>query len=258
MSYREYLPSRELAPYVSCYWSRRASPGIATRVLPDGAVDFLFDVGPGAPRADVVGTMTRALLAPALSDYVAVRFRPAGMRAFLAHPVEELTDRRVELKALLPEAPEWLERIGSERSSIARVRRLDRLLLGALSASRAPDPRVLAGVARLERSGGTLDVASLGSALGLSRQHLTRLFEREVGVSVKTFSRVLRMQSVVARLERARRRPDWAGIALDAGYCDQAHLVNDFRALTGLTPDRFFRSSISPRPEAERSARVSA
>jgi AraC-like DNA-binding protein len=51
------------------------------------------------------------------------------------------------------------------------------------------------------------------------------------------------------RFERARtlaeaaERPDWARIAVDAGYYDQSHLINDFRRVTGRTPVTFFQDS---------------
>jgi len=32
---------------------------------------------------------------------------------------------------------------------------------------------------------------------------------------------------------------DWLKLAADAGYYDQAHFVNEFRAFTGLTPTRY-------------------
>jgi AraC-like DNA-binding protein len=36
---------------------------------------------------------------------------------------------------------------------------------------------------------------------------------------------------------------DWARIARDAGYYDQAHLIRDFRELVGLTPGNFLTST---------------
>jgi len=259
VSYREYLPSPELAPFVDCYWSRDAVEGGESRVLPDGAVDFLFDLGaPDRDAAFVVGTMTRPLVVAVRSSYVAVRFWPGGVRAFIGAPVHELTDRRVPLACFQREAAAWRERIAAPSGPSARVRALDRLLVEALPAPRAPDPRVRAAVRWIERARGVVHVASLSRELGVSRQHLTRLFESEVGVGVKTFSRVVRMQSVVARLGRLSSTPNWAELALDAGFCDQSHLVNDFRVLTGLTPEPFFARSISPIPDGARSARVSA
>jgi AraC-like DNA-binding protein len=29
---------------------------------------------------------------------------------------------------------------------------------------------------------------------------------------------------------------DWAGVALAGGYCDQAHLIHEFRNFSGLSP----------------------
>ena len=36
-------------------------------------------------------------------------------------------------------------------------------------------------------------------------------------------------------------RVAWANLALSAGFSDQAHLVREFRALSGLTPGQYRR-----------------
>jgi AraC-like DNA-binding protein len=43
------------------------------------------------------------------------------------------------------------------------------------------------------------------------------------------------------------RAADWAQLAADHGYCDQAHLIDDFRDIAGITPGTY-----RPRSAAER------
>lgn len=85
---------------------------------------------------------------------------------------------------------------------------------------------------------GHVRVATLASSSGLSRQRFTRWFRDAVGMGPKRFARLLRLQAV---LESVTTEPvgDWSRFALRPGYCDQAHMIADFRWLTGLPPGRF-------------------
>ena len=54
----------------------------------------------------------------------------------------------------------------------------------------------------------------------------------------KFFARLVRFQRFVRALA-GRLRPWPRGAGVTAGYCDQAHLIREFRALAGETPGRF-------------------
>jgi transcriptional regulator GlxA family with amidase domain len=75
--------------------------------------------------------------------------------------------------------------------------------------------------------------------VGVNGRKLERLFRRDVGLSPKLLARIVRFQNVIATVERNARR-DWAALALDCGYYDQAHLINDFRRFAGMSPVRYF------------------
>jgi AraC-like DNA-binding protein len=186
--------------------------------------------------------MTRALVldaATAPECFVGVRFRPAKASAFLALPASELTDLRVSLDDLWRDAPAVREALAASADAVERVRALEQVLASRLS------PRPTSGhhdvdeaVRRIVEAGGSLGITRLAPALGVTRQHLARRFAQLIGVSPKTFARVVRLGRVV---ERARAVPagepvNWSALAVELGYYDQAHLVDEFRELAGVTP----------------------
>ena len=251
-TYREYAPSNALRPFVDCFWTRdvgsrptsNATPHIH-RVLPDGCIDVVltFTDRDDVPRAAlVVGTMTKALvIEPTVTPecFVGVRFRPAKASAFLEMPASEVTDLRVSLDDIWPDANAVRDALTADPNAIARVRALERVLAARLEpdATRATVD-VDEAVRRIVNAGGSLGITRLAPTLGVTRQHLARRFAELVGVSPKTFARVVRLGRVV---ERVRAVPagtpiSWSTLAIELGYYDQSHLVDEFREMTGTTP----------------------
>ena len=242
--YVEYTPAPALGSYVECFWSRRAptpgDPPSAGRVLPDGCIDIVLGFGNAVEPALVVGTMTRPLLVgpSERSSLVGVRFRPGKACALLPVPASELTDLRVPLADVWRNPDAALDQVSAAQGPAARVRAMERALLARLGSAPAVAPEVDAAVRMILGTGGNLSIASVGPALGVTRQHLTRRFTQLVGVSPKMFARVVRARRLMARL-RQESEIHWSAVALEAGYYDQSHLISDFRALTGLTPSRW-------------------
>jgi AraC-like DNA-binding protein len=270
--YVEHSPPPALRAYVECFWSRGAEPGPEAtaprvhRVLPDGCIDVMLvrhagTVGSSGARAgeageageaQVVGTMTRAIVVETQpgDSIVAVRFRPGWARAFLDTPASALTDVQAPLTDVWRDGVRSLDDIaarieGDGASTEGRLRALEQELLRRLPLAAPPPADVDAAVAAIVRAGGNLRVGALAADIGLSRQHLARLFDEYLGITPKAFARVARMRALLARVQRERdgrppartRRPGWSTLALDAGYYDQSHLTAEFRALTGLTPE---------------------
>lgn len=240
--YVEHAPPAALAGVVECFWSNDTGGGAAGhRVMPDGAVDIVltFD-GDEVASAKVVGTMTTALVVtPAVATrFAGVRLLPGSAAALFRVDVSELTDRQVPL------ADVWRGVVcdGVARDTADLPALLQRR---AAAAGVATTPRDIAmAVAAIRRSRGQLSVSALGPSLGVSRQQLARRFGQAVGVSPKTFARIVRFQTLVRRARAACAAPDWSGLAYELGYVDQAHLVNDFRALAGLTPTAWFQGVV--------------
>ena len=88
-----------------------------------------------------------------------------------------------------------------------------------------------------------LTVEEIATRCGSSPRALQRLFREYVGLSPKWVIRRYRLHEAVARIghDGARSNLDWADLALELGYSDQAHFVRDFKQAVGRPPGKFFR-----------------
>ena len=83
-------------------------------------------------------------------------------------------------------------------------------------------------------------VRELTRELGMSERRFVEVFTSEVGLKPKLFSRIQRFQRALARIP-GNPGTDWGNLALDCGYFDQAHFINDFREFSGLSPGDYVR-----------------
>jgi AraC-like DNA-binding protein len=86
------------------------------------------------------------------------------------------------------------------------------------------------------------DVRALVSRSGVSHRRFIELFSREVGLTPKRFSRVLRLQRLLKLLAHTPGE-SWASLAADAGFADQPHFNREFREFAGMTPEQFRRAA---------------
>ncbi|ESX74140.1 AraC family transcriptional regulator [Mesorhizobium sp. LSHC420B00] len=166
---------------------------------------------------------------------VQINFTPLGARRFFGRPMSELTDRMVglddvlgvggvALRERLGNAPDW-----SSRFAIAEAFVADRL-----ATTDGTQAEIVWAYETIVSTSGRTRISTLAEKLGWSRKHLAGKFSDAVGVGPKTLSRIVRFNHALCLSRKA--NSDWADIAADCGYADQAHLVREFRDLAGVTP----------------------
>jgi AraC-like DNA-binding protein len=243
-----------LAPFVSSFSHHQgALPAGRDRVLPNGMMTLMVNLdqdefrtyhGPGAGlvhRADgavLSGPEARATVIDTEEQRwgVAVSFRAGGAAPFFPLPFGETRSQLVGLGELWGRDGAVLrERLLEAPSPRQRLAVLERVLLDHLVHALEPDPVITYAASALERGHRVRDVTE---DLGLLPKRFTRRFRDQTGLTPKLFARVRRLQRLVAAVEPGR-PADWAALAADHGYCDQAHLIDDFRDLTGVTPGAY-------------------
>ena len=112
-------------------------------------------------------------------------------------------------------------------------------LLGAVLPDRDPVAEQAAAlVARITADPVLRRVDQLSAASRMSARSLQRLFADYVGVSPKWVMRRARLHEAAERADSGE-PVDWASLAADLGYADQAHLTRDFTVTIGVSPTRY-------------------
>lgn len=225
--------------------------GWTSREYPGATVPLIIDIGSGwevrDPRDPAGGTARlRSFVAgvwdgptdvatagPARCAQYDLDVRAA--RRILGVPMSELANRAVALDDVLGAgARDLAERLADVGDWPGRFALVDGVLARMLREAPPADPCVSWALDRISATGGRVRIGLLARDLGWSHRRLIARFRDQVGVAPKTVARVARLQGVLGWAGAA--RGDWARVAAACGYADQAHLVREVRALTGMTP----------------------
>ena len=233
-------PSPDVAPWIAHYWMvswdlRGCEPYVA-ETLPHPNVHWVFENGRSTVSGVHTSKFSRALEGE--SQVFGVKFRPGGFRPFFGAPVSELANRVVAPGRIFGKGVRELEKLVlSTCTEDEKVQAAD-----AFFRTRAPAPDETVDLAArlvktvlLESDIRTVDELARRAAMG--KRSLQRVFKEYVGASPKWVIRRYRLHELIERLNSGK-EIDWVQVALDLGYYDQAHLIKDFRSITGYSPSQ--------------------
>jgi AraC-like DNA-binding protein len=238
-TWAQYAPHASLTAWISSYWTMHAEGRHVVRTFPDACIDITLQLAPER-RAFVDAPQTRAQTWPTehAVHLVGARLLP-GAAGLLGIAVDALAEGWTPLEAVLPAkvVAQWLRRVSSAKDALAQTAALDAFFAERLL-NRALDPRLGKAFREVFARRGDVTVTELARLAGAHPRTLSRLFEQSVGLTPKRFARIVRLQSALRAL------PDgasWTSVALDLGYCDQAHFIREVKELFGSTPREVMR-----------------
>lgn len=174
---------------------------------------------------------------------VGARFRPGCFRPLIDGPVAALTDRhRPVAEVLGRDTTELARRVAARDHPGDRVA----LLAGFLAADwpvRDPTALQVAGLVETIAADRRITrVAPVAEQAGLTVRSLQRLFSDYVGAGPKWVIQRCRLQDAAARVA-VQDDLDWADLATELGFADQAHLTRAFTATIGVPPATYARQA---------------
>jgi AraC-like DNA-binding protein len=243
-------PSSGLAGWIDHYWLvrwdlRGCEPFVA-ETLPHPNFQVIFEKERSVVSGIFTGKFSRTL--KGRSHVFGIKFNPGSFRPFLDAPASSLANRTVPVNRIFGR--------GVERKSLNA---LESVLLGPVNEDRmveaaeafflsrvpAPDETVtLAGslVRRILEEPEIKTVDDLVNRTGIGKRTLQRIFGEYVGAAPKWVIRRYRLHELVEKFNSGSKM-NWADLALELGYFDQAHLINDFKSIVGYSPVHYLKSA---------------
>jgi AraC-like DNA-binding protein len=173
---------------------------------------------------------------------VIVRLRPETANRLMGTRMQEFLDEKIDLCNLfkMGELAQLEDALRRAPDSATRFVAIESFLLQNLRETR-PLP-VACRAAQILRRNPALSIRRLATQLEVSERHLSRVFRAMYGSGPKEFARFTRLERVVAMRQAGR---PWVDIAHACGFADQAHMIRDFEAISGESPQQFFGASQS-------------
>jgi AraC-like DNA-binding protein len=251
-------PRPALRPFVETVWAlderdRGTFEAHREHVIPTGGMHVVFRLGDDPLRlfdhesdrtGRLIGTMLiggarsrfyiREVAGPSIS--VGAVLKPGAAELLFGVPANELSDAHTALEDV------WGQRARAMRDELAELpspgQRLDafeQILACRLPIVQGIHPAVASALQQLRAPAAIHEVVR---ASGYSHRRFIALFTRAVGLTPKTYCRVLRFQRVLRSAASAGSQ-SLADVAMAAGYSDQSHLNREFREFTGVTPGQY-------------------
>lgn len=173
------------------------------------------------------------------SEMFIINFHKGKAYPFVEMPMNELTDYVVGGELVMPgEILNMREELLNRPGIHEKFAYAETYLLKVFSKKLTDNPFVSYSVNAILQSPHQLTINKLAGKVGYSQKHFIKIFREHVGVTPKNFLKIMRFQKAIQEIEAAK-AINWAGIAYESGYYDQAHFINDFKQFSGFTPAQF-------------------
>lgn len=260
MLYDHYIPAYPLNQFIESfiYYKDYNPVHSVDRFLPDGNINVVIDLTDypkfiydnhtlkeiqACKKVWFSGIRNRYITIPSGRDceMFIINFHKGKAYPFTEIPMYELTDYVVDgelvmQSQILNMREDLLEIINIRDKFLYAEKHIMKVFGNRLDLN----PFVEFAVNRIIQNPDQSSISAISKKVGYSQKHLIKIFKEHVGMAPKSFLKIIRFQKAITEIEK-NKTANWASIALESGYYDQAHFINDFKDFSGFTPGEFIR-----------------
>jgi AraC-like DNA-binding protein len=243
------MPSPILRPYVEQYWlmSREKSLLAYREEFMHGLGGFgiVFNFGDAVwlnhqpihepVFLDGANSQSRRMGFVGRVELLGIRFREGSAYPFLGIPLSEANNQTALIELLGEAIIMPLYEILAKLPLQGKINQIEAWLLSRLTIGKLPDALVWESLKLIRRGVASMD--TLAHDMNISQRQLERLYQQQVGLTPKGYSRLLRIESARKSLKLPNQSLTDLGLRL--GFYDQSHFIREFKTIVGMTPSAY-------------------
>ncbi len=264
MDFVFYRPPEPVSQYIDCMLEITGKPDLSClRNFPVLKSELTFNLSPHPVKGMVCKTgvleqcnsvVVRGTHTGLFEVYIThplhffvINPKPEALRQLFGYPAGEFTDRNVPNELCLPALTKVWYRLLEADSPEQRFQIAIRWILDDLIYRDYQENRLVSWIKQKISQYPPVKVDALKVESGYSRQYLHRVFKNEVGISLKHYQEIIRINGVLEELKNGY-NGNLAMLACKYDYYDQTHFIKSFRKMTGVTPSQMTSSPLGKLP----------
>lgn len=237
------LPSEDLRQWISNFtlsFPDKDSISDNYTIMPHGSVTLVYYHNENGLHSMLFGATTQPKVVGEIANTCEVifiiEFQPAGFFPFSGVMQNELLNETHSLETINPlidlEIKEFFLEVESAEALFMKVEKL----LSDNIKDKYP-PELTAAIQLITQNLGMISSKNIAKDVSYSDRHLNRFFNQYLGLSMKVFSRIVRVNNALRLLNIPKK--SLSTILVELGYYDSSHFIKDFKMVCGITPQEY-------------------
>jgi AraC-like DNA-binding protein len=242
-----------LSNVIDYYWIEK-NGATSVKILPDGTTSILFNLGEKLSISTdiindekhvkdlIIGAHKKHYTLHESNDthIVGIKFKQGGAFHFFNINMDEFSHKIINLHDVLNGESEQLRNLLFEGQTPEEVKRiLDHYMIIKVGHTNKSSKMVDSLINKFTPNDSYNKIKDLSQTANISHKHLITIFNQIVGLTPKLVYRINKFNKVLDIIQ-IKNKVNWPEIAYECQYYDQAHLINDFKNFSGISPKTYF------------------
>ena len=260
MKVQVFQPSAILSEYVySFVYMKENCSSLSCNIIPGGYSGMVFMLNGNTNKINIFNqTRTissgRIILGQVTESYRIIMgnrpeslialFKPTALSRMFSLPFYQLTNNDLSIDDIIGiEAERIHDQIYSAKNIYDKIAVLEIFLLKILKKVKMNNEIIDKAVKFIIDQKGQTMGCNIHQNFDISLRKFQRKFQELVGLSSKQYSRIVRLNYIINKINESTQNLNWQDIVYLGGYYDQTHFIKDFKSFTGLPPSLYFKDS---------------